>query len=86
MNYAFGLTRVSLRDYFFASWIGMLPATVMYVYFGSLAKSLAELGTGHAQRTPAQWALYGVGLAATITITIYLTRLARRALRTNVAD
>jgi len=31
MNYAFGLTRVSLRDYFFASWIGMLPGTVMYV-------------------------------------------------------
>ena len=86
MNYAFGLTRVSLRHYFFASWIGMLPGTVMYVYFGSLAKSLAELGTGHDERTPAQWALYGLGLIATITITIYLTRLARAALRTNVAD
>jgi uncharacterized membrane protein YdjX (TVP38/TMEM64 family) len=84
MNYAFGLTRVSLRDYFLASWVGMLPGTVMYVYFGSLAKSLAELGTGHDARTPLQWALYGIGLAATITITVYLTRLARSALRTNV--
>ena len=34
LNYAFGITRVSLRDYVLASWIGMLPATVMYVYFG----------------------------------------------------
>src|SRR5690606_28498352 len=25
LNYAFGLTRVSLRDYVFASWLGMLP-------------------------------------------------------------
>jgi len=86
MNYAFGLTRVSLRHYFFASWIGMLPGTVMYVYFGSLAKNLAELGTGNAERTPAQWTLYGLGLVATITVTIYLTRLARAALRTDIQD
>ena len=25
LNYAYGITRVSLRDYFLASWIGMLP-------------------------------------------------------------
>ena len=37
LNYAFGLTQVSLKDYFLASWIGMLPGTVMYVYIGSLA-------------------------------------------------
>src|ERR1019366_4448940 len=28
LNYAFGLTQVSLKDYFFASWLGMLPGTV----------------------------------------------------------
>ena len=60
LNYAFGLTRVSLRDYVLASWIGMIPGTLMYVYLGSLAGSLAELGekeSGRA-RTPAEWALY----------------------------
>ena len=35
---AFGLTRVRLRDYVLASWIGMMPGTVMYVYIGSLAR------------------------------------------------
>src|SRR5205807_10283945 len=30
LNYALRLTRVSLRDYFFASWIGMLMGTVLY--------------------------------------------------------
>ncbi len=81
LNYAFGLTRVSLRDYVLASWIGMMPGTLMYVYVGSLAKVAA----GARRRTPAQWALYGVGLAATVSVTILITRTARRALakRTN---
>lgn len=80
LNYAFGLTRVSLRDYFFASWIGMMPGTVMYVYVGSLAGDLATLGAGSRARTPAEWALYGVGLLATVAVTVYVTRLARAAL------
>lgn len=79
LNYAFGLTRVSLRDYFFASWAGMLPATVMYVYLGSLAGDLAALG-GARSRKPAEWALYVVGLLATIIAVFFATRLARKAL------
>ena len=46
LNYAFGLTQVSLRDYFFASWIGMMPGTVMYVYLGSLAGSTLNVVSG----------------------------------------
>lgn len=84
LNYAFGLTRVSLRDYFFASWIGMLPGTVMYVYVGSLAGSLATVGTDGHGRSTAQWVLYGVGLAATLLVTVLVTRIARRALRRHV--
>jgi uncharacterized membrane protein YdjX (TVP38/TMEM64 family) len=80
LNYAFGLTRVSLRDYVLASWIGMLPGTAMYVYLGSVAGSLAAVGQGRAERTPAEWALYAVGLLATVGVTVYVTRLARRAL------
>jgi len=80
LNYAFGLTRVSLRHYFFASWIGMIPGTVMYVYLGSLAGDLATLGAGGRTRTTAEWALYGVGLVATVAVTVYVTRLARAAL------
>jgi uncharacterized membrane protein YdjX (TVP38/TMEM64 family) len=84
LNYAYGITRVSLRDYFFASWIGMLPGTVMYVYLGSLAGSLATLGRHGAGRTPAQWALYGVGLLATVVVTVLVTRIARAALAKKV--
>lgn len=84
LNYAFGLTQVSLRHYFLASWAGMLPGTVMYVYLGSLAGDLARLGAGRATRTAGEWVLYLVGLVATITVTLYVTRLARAALRDKV--
>ncbi len=84
LNYAFGLTQVSLRDYFFASWIGMMPGTVMYVYLGSLAGSLAALGSGARARTPGEWALYTVGLLATVLVTLYVTRKARAALKQRI--
>ncbi|NOY45260.1 MAG: TVP38/TMEM64 family protein [Deltaproteobacteria bacterium] len=84
LNYAYGLTKVSLRDYLLASWVGMMPGTVMYVYLGSLAGDLASVGTGQTTRTPAQWALYLTGLAATVLVTVYITRIARAALAKKV--
>lgn len=86
LNYAYGITKVSLRDYFLASWVGMLPGTVLYVYIGSLAGDLATLGTGGGSPNAAQWALRVVGLLATVGVTVYITRIARSALRKKVAE
>src|SRR6266542_2659187 len=82
LNYAFGLTRVRLGQYVLASWIGMMPGTVMYVYLGSLV----NVGTGHRQRTTGEWVLYGVGLLATIAVTIFVTRVARKALQKKITS
>lgn len=75
LNYAFGLTRVRPAHYVLASWIGMMPGTVMYVYLGSLAQVVGE-----RSRTPGEWALYTAGLLATVAVTVFVTRIARRAL------
>ncbi len=82
LNYAFGLTRVSLRAYVLASWIGMMPGTVMYVYLGSLAKA----ASGERIRTPGEWALYVVGLVATVAVTVFVTRIAKRALAEKITS
>ena len=84
LNYAFGITRVSLRDYVLASFFGMLPATLMYVYIGSLAGDLATLGAADRSRTTGELALYAVGLVATIVVTAYITRIARNALNRRI--
>ena len=82
LNYAFGLTQVRLRHYVLASWIGMMPGTVTYVYLGSLAK----VATGERTRVTGEWILYGVGLFATIIVTVFVTRLARRSLAHSLQD
>ncbi len=81
LNYAFGLTRVSFRDYVLASWIGMLPGTVLYVYIGSLLTNLAEIFSEKGVKGGAgEQALFYVGLAITALLTVYVTRIARKAL------
>ena len=82
LNYAFGLTRVKLSHYVLASWLGMIPGTVMYVYLGSLV----NVGAGHRQRTVGEWVLYGVGLVATIAVTVFVTRLAMKALAKKISS
>lgn len=85
LNYSLGLTNVSLSRYALASWIGMLPGTLMYVYLGSFAKNLAQIVSGDIQGGPWQQVLFGVGLAATVVVTVFVTRIARQALQQRVA-
>jgi uncharacterized membrane protein YdjX (TVP38/TMEM64 family) len=84
LNYGFGLTKVGLTHYVLASWIGMIPGTLMYVYIGSLAGDLATLGTGERTRTTGEWVLYGIGLLATLAVTIFVTRLAKKSLAARI--
>ncbi|MFM7428192.1 MAG: TVP38/TMEM64 family protein [Elainella sp.] len=83
LNYAFGITNVRWRDYLLGC-IGMLPGTLLYVYLGSLTGSLAQLGDTAAP-SGLQWASRLVGLAATLAVTLYITRIARQALAESTA-
>jgi uncharacterized membrane protein YdjX (TVP38/TMEM64 family) len=82
LNYALGLSRVRLRDYVFASWIGMLPATTLYVYLGSSVKNIADLLQGKLPSTGfwPQFLFWG-GLVAAGILVYILTRIAHQALR-----
>lgn len=81
LNYALGLTSVKLRDYVLASWLGMLPATVLYVYVGSVVRDLAGVfRNGFSEAAQWQRLLFWGGLVATAGLVVFLTRMARRAL------
>ena len=80
LNYAFGLTRVRLRDFVLASWIGMFPGTVLYVSIGAAAKSLSDILAGRAEGGVAQKVLFGAGLIATLVVTVLMARIAKKAL------
>jgi uncharacterized membrane protein YdjX (TVP38/TMEM64 family) len=86
LNYALGLTRVRLVDYALASF-GMIPGTILYVYYGKLAGDVAALGAGRAPpRGTAYYVLTVVGLVATVGVTTLVTRIARRAVREATAE
>jgi len=85
LNYLYGLTQVRFWDYVWASWIGMIPGTLLYVYLGFAGQVAARAAAGAAERTPQEYAFWALGLAATVAVTIYVTRLARSALQERTA-
>ncbi len=83
-NYFYGLTAVKFWPYVVASWIGMMPGTFLYVYIGAAGKAAVTAAAGgeplkHGWQ---YWTFLGVGLAATIIVTIWVTKIARDALKT----
>ena len=80
LNYALGITRISFPHYLLAS-AGMLPATVLYVYYGKVAGDLARVaGDAGVERGPGYWAVLALGLLATVAAATLAARAAKRAL------
>jgi uncharacterized membrane protein YdjX (TVP38/TMEM64 family) len=83
LNYAFGITNVSLQDYILGS-LGIIPGTVMYVYLGDLVGDIATIGMRDRSIDPAvetiQWAIRAIGFISTVIITIYFSKLAKKYL------
>ena len=80
LNYALGLTKVPLKTYVLVSWLGMIPGTLLYVYLGSIAQNLTALLNGELAESPVGNTLLYLGLAATLALTILITRFASGAL------
>ncbi|MDV3353810.1 TVP38/TMEM64 family protein [Leptolyngbyaceae cyanobacterium CCMR0082] len=81
LNYALGLTNVSLTDYVLGT-VGILPGTILYVYLGGVVGSAA---TGQ-ERSPAEWAFLLVGLVATFAVVFIVTKVARKSLQESLPE
>jgi uncharacterized membrane protein YdjX (TVP38/TMEM64 family) len=67
-NYALGLTAIPFLQYLVATLIGIVPGIAIYVYFGIFGRGL---GSGPS---PVDWALFGLGVLATVALAIVVTR------------
>ena len=80
LNYALALSGVRYRDFLLAT-VGMLPAIIMYVYYGKIVGDVAKIAAGAVPpRGVEYWIVVGLGLVATIVATTMITRAARRAI------
>jgi len=83
LNYALGLTRVKFRHYLVAS-LAMIPGTLLYVYYGKVAGDVVTAAGGAGGKSAWEWVLLGVGLAATVAVTVLIARKAKAALAEEV--
>ena len=83
LNYALGITQVSLKDYVLGSF-GMIPATILYVYCGSLVGDIAAICTVNQpvnpQASAVKWLINIMSFMASVAVTVSITRIARKAL------
>lgn len=75
-NYLYGMTALRFWPYLAASWIAMLPATLLFVSLGAAGRTLAS----GEPRSAGQWIFLAVGVLATAAVTVFLAKTARREL------
>ncbi|MEO0415395.1 MAG: VTT domain-containing protein, partial [Verrucomicrobiota bacterium] len=77
LNYGLGLTSVKWLPYAVATFFGMLPGTFLYVYIGyAVAQGLRAEG----EKSILDYAFLAAGLIATLVVTIFITKIAKKAL------
>ncbi|MGH8502476.1 MAG: TVP38/TMEM64 family protein [Gammaproteobacteria bacterium] len=76
-NYFYGLTDIRFWHYVAATFFGILPGVLLYVYIGAAGRAVTAGGFGGT----AKWALFAAGLIATVIVTVLVTRKARARLR-----
>jgi len=75
-NYFYGVTDVKIGHYVAATFFGIMPGTLLYVYLGAAGKAASGEGGGALQ-----WTFFAVGLIATIVVAVIVTKKAKAKLR-----
>lgn len=79
-NYLYGVMPIRFWPCVLASAIFMMPGTLLYVYLGYVGGQGLAAASGGSDVSLQRWALIGVGLLATVGVTVYVTKLAQKAL------
>ena len=80
LNYSFGLTSVSLRDYILGSAVGMLPGIFMFVFIGTTATDIAAIMSGELELGDYDLWIVGFGILAVAIAVTVIARVAKKAL------
>ncbi len=74
INYAFGLTGIRLVPYVLATFLGILPLTVAFVYLGAAGVALSTQNTTKTIIT-------AIGVVIAFAVSIFVGRVANRAIK-----
>jgi len=81
LNIIYGLSRIPLSTMTLATWIGMIPAVVLYSYLGATAKNIDQLFSGELDDGGTGEVILGIGLTFIAIVTYVIHRTATGALK-----
>lgn len=80
-NYALAVTSVGMRDYTLYSSVGILPATIVFVYVGSTARDISKIINGEQKLDgPMAQATYIISGVLIIVLFVVIARISKRAM------
>ena len=82
-NWLFGVTSVNFIPYLLATFFGIMPGTLLYVWIGSIT---AEVTAGGSDTSTAKLAFLIVGIIATLAVTILIGKKAKEKLAIHGLD
>ena len=74
LNYALGITKIRFIHFIFASWVGMIPGTTVYVLMGTMGGAFIN-----GKKSFFEWLLLGMGLIATILVTLLISKIVKNS-------
>ncbi len=74
LNYALGITKIRFIHFIFASWVGMIPGTTVYVLMGTMGGAFIN-----GKKSSFEWVLLGMGLIATILVTLLISKIVKNS-------
>lgn len=76
-NYLYGVTGIGFVPCLAATFFGIMPGTLLYVYLGAAGRLALEEG---GEASVWRWVLFAAGLVATLIVTVLVTKRAKAAL------
>lgn len=80
LSYLLGISDIKIRTYAFATWLGLFPGTLMYVFLGSLVTNVSQFLEEAKTASYSSGVITAAGVLVIIIVMIIITRGARKAL------
>ncbi|XP_057524599.1 uncharacterized protein LOC130804235 [Amaranthus tricolor] len=86
LNYLLSVTPVPLWEYVLASWLGMMPITLVLVYAGTTLKDLSDVTHGWRELSPSRWVFLISSIVISVFLMVCVTKVAKDALEKALAE
>ncbi|KAF9618367.1 hypothetical protein IFM89_001002 [Coptis chinensis] len=86
LNYMLSVTPIGITEYILASWLGMMPITLVLVYVGTTLKDLSDVTHGWGEISPTRWVIFISSIVTSVVLMVCVTKVAKASLEKALAE